>query len=1384
MSRIPNFNIKSKLKFPSGFKGQLKSTNEKNQEDEGKDKITTPSNKIETRSVTLQEQDVESNEKVDHPESDHTETASKISVEKTSQCLSKLAEKLNTAGGGKDSDEAAGNSSSKVVRHPAFRRRTSSNSTKVSAGQPKDKSAGLTTHGQSPYGKTTSHLATKPPAGKPKSNAAAKAGIIIDSKASRLPGVSASSTVQSRRNGTSVALQENGNVHRRASPIEEDQKVKASLGSVTVVQVSSESGKQSNNTATGIRSVSERFGVRQMIGKSSQNSRPNSADTESMKPRSFGLIKRGSNERLQTAVDQDSKSIPGNEAIEKRGNKIELRKASSKENIKKDSTTQQRQLGLAGPQFKATSQLKAPSKELQTMAVKLRSYGGKRPQRPLSYSAGKPSDPAIYRRRSGIPSTAANTTAGIDKISSSSSMQNLSSRTSPERKVLEDATTSKLLVKSRSASSIATENSAHARSDINVGKLKKIAGLKSTGMKPPSQRPTAVSVLPRSKSSSTKTVSSSSSEFATTSYLHGEPYQSTPLRTVSDNEIPIGNKYAGPFVYDELSGVFDDETHDNVNRTFDQKKPSPQPAKILDVTFDAAALTVKGNDQLANAIQNATFIQEADAGCHAVNNETFDKGVDDVTRLLDSSETGPVLNETRVLDVEDQHVAAVGELKRNVLDRIAQSFASNMSSTPNDAQKNCSAVQNKTIDINRTIDIVDSSANESEDENIAEFRGNDCADDKRKKRQADTYRRSGVHDLVTNNIKACCTDEFLENEAMVLLDDSFLARSADDSSNSTPQSSKDRMENGKESNSNANGVAASNACETGGYIVLTDNVKDANEKSGPAVEDTQEDERLLQGQTSSRCLQFNDVTSPINEQHEADGNQDEVLGVSLIDDSYDLITCDDVKGCFNVTDYKMMNKRGDESAVSTASSDIVSTVTSTASFVTNTTNASSIGEIAAVVTYEIGKTSGGDDIEFDAAKKNKISCDEEDLNGVAELECGGGGSQNAVAKTAVDGVEDNCRSKEDISQTNSIGESKQSGDSDVNITLINNGEKLKEEVDIESIDTNNELKPEFSHSNPAANSHNNNATADNANLSAAAIKEFSSLLSQAIEAGDSFPVVQSSATKEQMKATTRRRSLVRRNTSPYFSMSMPSSFSAGPNFRMPKEAAISETEDGSVIMDESTFRYCQNETKLIKTNLLRLKRILQEVDVMSPFIKHPNKLNCSPPNTPSRPSVNRSFSDASSWLSKVSRSHESTPFASMQRTSTTRSKTLPRSSNKTDQEKMEDEISNIKEKNKCLELEIEDLQHDLESKNYTIKLLQTQLENQEFAEQIELLTEEKIILSEENQMLREKLEQLEQSQKEKTTNEEIVKEQFLEVSGSAKKLRAGMLQRYYDGSAE
>ena len=86
-----------------------------------------------------------------------------------------------------------------------------------------------------------------------------------------------------------------------------------------------------------------------------------------------------------------------------------------------------------------------------------------------------------------------------------------------------------------------------------------------------------------------------------------------------------------------------------------------------------------------------------------------------------------------------------------------------------------------------------------------------------------------------------------------------------------------------------------------------------------------------------------------------------------------------------------------------------------------------------------------------------------------------------------------------------------------------------------------------------------------------------------------------SSSTNQMKMASRRRSLVRRNTSPYMTSSMPGSLPSGTIFRIPRETSITETSDGNVIMDEAAYRHCQNDVRMIKTNLLRLKRVLQEV---------------------------------------------------------------------------------------------------------------------------------------------------------------------------------------------
>ena len=74
--------------------------------------------------------------------------------------------------------------------------------------------------------------------------------------------------------------------------------------------------------------------------------------------------------------------------------------------------------------------------------------------------------------------------------------------------------------------------------------------------------------------------------------------------------------------------------------------------------------------------------------------------------------------------------------------------------------------------------------------------------------------------------------------------------------------------------------------------------------------------------------------------------------------------------------------------------------------------------------------------------------------------------------------------------------------------------------------------------------------------------------------------------------------LIRRNTSPFLKAGndqTPRSISSTPNFRPPRDVSIVETDNGVISMDSWTFNCIINEFKVVKTQLLKLKRELQEV---------------------------------------------------------------------------------------------------------------------------------------------------------------------------------------------
>ncbi len=666
--------------------------------------------------------------------------------------------------------------------------------------------------------------------------------------------------------------------------------------------------------------------------------------------------------------------------------------------------------------------------------------------------------------------------------------------------------------------------------------------------------------------------------------------------------------------------MFDDDVHENVNRTFDQVVKKSEHV-LMDTTFDAPARNAN-----ENAVQCEAAVENSDSKTNANNNITFNKE-DIINKTYPANDNVNLLNAT--CDLGSEEHAGINIEKHSGIDNREDSTNENKSITNDEILGNNLPVSNQTIILDEKNDFKDQKieTNKKDEENVEITYNEENISDYvllNISKQEAVNRFSGAADLVIENAKAYCSSEFLENEAMLQLDDSFPTKLTDESLHFTPPANtserktkirgsievdaskstegdviSDAPSSSRGDLSGEKAMDSNNVATDGGLHLSTKHSREAlnsstlssgggvkfdasstektlrldaarsdeginsvtvsSEKSATnmndagSVETTKTEDDDTQRKSSSRCLKFDEIIqNNDNLDNKMEMLEDEVLSMSLVDGSYDLITLESM--CAVADDKKSKSSRSESE--------------------------SSNKEV--LLSFEAGKKSRSDDTQFNAAKKHRISRDEEivDKELPERSETLQNDGMNSVVNSELN--KDNCASNKTSNLSNRDND--QSDETDINQTLMNEP-KMNADVKLENIKNDEDLNIDPSDSN--SNTRHNNR----ANPCGAAAKDFSSLLSQTIEANDSLPALQNIG----LKATTRRRSLVRRNTSPYFTSSLPNSLSPGPNFRMPKESTISETEDGSVIMDESSFRYYQNETKSMKTYLLRLKRILQEV---------------------------------------------------------------------------------------------------------------------------------------------------------------------------------------------
>ena len=822
-----------------------------------------------------------------------------------------------------------------------------------------------------------------------------------------------------------------------------------------------------------------------------------------------GLTKRGGN---SNANDQ---SINDKSTVKKDG-KIEIARRGSKENLKSDQqgAVQRRKSGSASPQQKA------PSRELQNMATKLRTYTGKRPPRPVSYCPGtKLTEPTartseISTRRSGIPG---------GNIRSSASMQNLAKKEPQELKTGFNA--NKLaLSKSKSSNSLWVNNETFVEIDIDTlnrdpvqessatGPRKQLQGSSVTARKPASGL-----VFPRSKSSSSKTTNSCSSEFGTSSVQLGAPYQSTPLRSLSTDNDDLGRR---PLVggdddyYASISGVFDYEGPVHENQTF--KKIPENGNFAANKTFDGA--DAQGNPQFlpdakSRRVCNDTFTTEPDVqaelgandGDFVRNkiNETFDKGSTTFTQ----SPTGGTkkkyaLNATEVVS-ETEALNATEALNRT--EALIETDVLNTTRvlSSREPRPECSSL---------VCDVSASPVNAStaHDKSFEKIANDTISLGTRPSSNLSKETRADKVDINTENdhSKSYCSADFLENESMPRLDTSYTINLSGNYSKlaSLVETSETQINQGK------NHVIKSDSNLIGGEAI--------NEHDGECPDDSNP-------RSVSRSLDFAGIAE--DGSSKARALENEALEANLANNSYDFVTYEEVLG----TKDDRLNLLED-----------------------SLINDSSVKKLGATVCMSPRDLDLVDISNSPVERPNSVPC---------KLT---GSSPGALTEQ----------------------------DGNTGAEPVNKDDTSLSSRSVEHDKENKNIDPGFSGLTDSTIDQNGFSSLLSMNLEKFDKKSEVSLLE------NTLVVLNASNPPQNMKIAARRRSLVRRNTSPYNTSLLPVSVSPGPNFRMPKETSITETEDGNVVMDESTYRQCKNDVRVMKTNILRLKRCLQQVSAVCYFL--------------------------------------------------------------------------------------------------------------------------------------------------------------------------------------
>lgn len=754
------------------------------------------------------------------------------------------------------------------------------------------------------------------------------------------------------------------------------------------------------------------------------------------------------------------------------GQETAMVKRSSKENL--------RTSGIA------TYRQKQPSKELQTMAEKLKSYSGKRMQRPTSVCSERDLRKAVNRteepgkRRSLLPTNL--------RSMNSSSLQDISRRDSSQ-----DRSVGKTLLgrsgsldkskKLRSLNSLLPDDKKiHLRSSDRM--KHGTTGSLPSQISAPSNSVTGL-VKPHPRLGS-KAISSTNSEFGVQESLNGEPYQSTPVRNAASQDIPSTSKH--PFasaLSATISGVFEDAVD-----TSDSDWEVPNPAGGLHETFTSNA-------------QNRTF------DAVPTNNNTF--------------VTSGALHASPIDVAPNRDNSLCNQLQANLTFEVeTRDEATSKSSLGTDDSydvtkySDCSAIESGKLLSSRQRE-----ARKVKDKSASPVNDKGFVSNEADQNEPDSI-RGGEKTGLDAFLGSYCSDDFIINETMPTLDGSFALDLSDervDVKSSSP-------------------------------VVLEENARalQAGQLRVHADGDTVKDPDGNRPASASRGLAFEGL--PRSEDQQAEF----VLATSLINDSYDVVTVEEASDSGDIAATRRVYEESSKSKSSAAER-------------SNMWPTSTPGESTAYPGDEIAEV---DVKPFDSG----IQCVRD------------GREETSIANVRPSSVSGDQEGK------SSAGNDSTSGDHPNKFQITLSADEIAQsEVEIA------------------------------AKKEASSETDFSSLLSQTVETllkctdnqldaesmlvnlptpGDCAEAIidgrsLQSSSSSQMKIAARRRSLVRRNTSPY-ATSLSGSLSTGTSFRVPRETSIAETDDGNVVMDEGTYRHCQNDVRMIKTNLLRLKRVLQEVD--------------------------------------------------------------------------------------------------------------------------------------------------------------------------------------------